>query len=213
MTCDTVKTTRLPRSGIAVEIGRPVLYSGGAGARTDHHARRVPPWVSVPYGRARLRLPRGVCSSGPRPSPESSTRTHAARRAMPSSLINLDSVMSEAGSPCSLRNTRPVPSLSLCTSDGTASARPESETGCSVSRPYARQGWSRRPRPGPFGPTSPDTLNRVAPACQHQELERRDRDLRDAHTAARASTNKPGSASRNDGASSTRNASRVKHGQ
>ena len=42
--------------------------------------RQVPRWGSVPYGRARPRPLRGVCSSVPRPSPGSSTGTHAARR-------------------------------------------------------------------------------------------------------------------------------------
>ena len=47
---------------------------------------------------------------------------------MPSSLINFDSVMLESGFPRRLRNTRLVPSLSLCTSCRIASARPESGT-------------------------------------------------------------------------------------
>ena len=48
--------------------------------------------------------------------------------AMPSSLVNYDSVMLESGFPRKLRNTRPVPSLSLCTSCRIASACPESGT-------------------------------------------------------------------------------------
>ena len=48
--------------------------------------------------------------------------------AMPSSLINFDSVMLESGFPRGLRNTRSVPSLSLCTSCRIASKRPESGT-------------------------------------------------------------------------------------
>ena len=48
--------------------------------------------------------------------------------AMPSSLINFDSVMLESGSPHGLRNTRPVPSLRLRTSCRIANTRPECGT-------------------------------------------------------------------------------------
>ena len=48
--------------------------------------------------------------------------------AMPSSLINFDSVVLESGFPRRLRNTRPVPSLRLRASCRIASARPESGT-------------------------------------------------------------------------------------
>ena len=48
--------------------------------------------------------------------------------AMPSSLVNLGSVTVESGFPRRLRNTRPVPSLSFCTSCRITSARLESGT-------------------------------------------------------------------------------------
>ena len=50
----------------------PQEWAPASGARS----RRI----SVPYGRARPRAPRGVCSSVPRPSLGSSTGTHAALR-------------------------------------------------------------------------------------------------------------------------------------
>ena len=81
LTCATVTTTRLPRSGIAVEIGRPVVYQ--AAPALEQITARVgclggggcTVWAS-----AASTTPRGVRSSGPRPSPGSSTGTHAARR-------------------------------------------------------------------------------------------------------------------------------------
>ena len=62
------------------------------------------------------------------PVPEARPETHAGTAAMPSSLINFDSVVLESGFPRRLRNTRPVPSLRLRASCRIASARPESGT-------------------------------------------------------------------------------------
>ena len=62
---------------------------------------------------------------GPVPEARPEPVRHAA---MPSSLANFDSVTVESGFPRRLRNTRPVPLLSLGTSCRIASARPESGT-------------------------------------------------------------------------------------
>ena len=125
----TTVTALSPPPGAFLRDRRPSRPSGGADARRDHCAHRPPRWGFVPYGRVRLRSLRGGRSSVPRPSPGSSTGTHAARRRcrVPWSISGASrgSVTEESGFPRRLRNTRPVPSLSFCTSCRIASARPE----------------------------------------------------------------------------------------
>ena len=92
--------------------------------------------------------------------------------AMPSSLVNLGSVTVESGFPRRLRNTRPVPSLRLCTSCKIASARPESGTRCSRFAFMRAAGMAQTPASRSISShvarrTSPDRRRR-----QHQELER-----------------------------------------